>query len=161
MDMVLAGCYGTLSIADDIIVYGTDDKDHDSNLHNLMVHAREKGLVFNPDKCMIKAKEVRFYGMTYTAEGVRPDERKVREIADLPSPKNAKEIQQFLGMVQYLAPFIPNLSDETSVLRDLIKKDVNFIWTTNHEIAFNGIKKQICKTVTLKLTPARKDWVLC
>ena len=51
MDMILAGCKGTMSIADDIVVYGHDETDHDNNLHNLMIHARKYGLVFNPNKC--------------------------------------------------------------------------------------------------------------
>ena len=149
MDMILSGCRGTLSIADDIIVYGIDERDHDRNLHNLMMNARRNGLVFNPQKCVIKTTEVGFFGMVYTTEGVRPDDKKVREIIDLPSPTNVKELQQFLGMVQYLASFIPNLSDKTSVLRDLIKKDVTWIWLDIHEKAFNEIKKKICNTVTL------------
>ena len=138
-----------MNITYNIIVFGTDEQDHDRNLHDLMLQARRCGLVFNPDKCVIRTTEVSFFGMVYTVEGVRPDPKKTREIADLPSPTCVKELQQFMGMVQYLAPFIPKLSDKTSVMRDLVKKDTPWVWTPTHQAAFQSIKDQICNTVTL------------
>ena len=54
MDFVLEKCPGTVGIADDIAVHGTTEEEHDSNLHNLMLVAREHGLVFTLDKCTIK-----------------------------------------------------------------------------------------------------------
>ena len=87
--------------------------------------------------------------MIYTTEGIRPDPKKSSEIADLPSPTGVKDLQRFLGMVQYLAPFIPNLSDKTSILRGLIKKDTPWDWTPMHQSAFQAIKDEICNTVTL------------
>ena len=95
--------------------------------------------------------------MVYTTEGTRPDDKKVKEIVDLPSPTSVKELQQFLGMVQYLAPFIPNLSDRTSMLRDLTKKVTSWIWTPTHENAFCDIKMQICNAVTLNYFDPRRN----
>ena len=149
MDAILAGCKGTMSITDDIVVFGTSVEDHDRNLHGLILRARECGLVFNSGKSVIRSKEVNFFGMIYTTEGIRPDPKKSSEIADLPSPTGVKDLQRFLGMVQYLAPFIPNLSDKTSILRGLIKKDTPWDWTPMHQSAFQAIKDEICNTVTL------------
>ena len=149
MDMILQGCDGTMHITDDIVVFGTSPEEHDRNLHKLMLQARKMGLVFNPNKCVIRMNQVNFFGMVYTKDGVRPDPKKTEEIANLPSPSSVKELQQFLGMVQYMSSFIPNLSDKTSVLRDLTKKETPWSWTPNHETAFKAIKDQICNTVTL------------
>ena len=149
MDVILAGCKGTINISDDIVVFGSSVEEHDSNLHKLMSRARECGLVFNPEKCVIRSGEVNFFGMKYTTDGVKPDPRKASEIANLPSPTCLKELQQFLGMVQYLAPFIPNLSDRTSMLRDLIKKEIPWEWTPTHQKFFQDIKSAICNAVTL------------
>ena len=66
MDVILAGCKGTMSITDDIVVFGTSVEDHDRNLHGLMLRARECGLVFNSAKSGIRSKEVNFFGMIYT-----------------------------------------------------------------------------------------------
>ena len=149
MDLILMNCEGTVSIADDIIVFGENEEDHDRNLHRLMLRAREFGLVFNPDKCHIKVPEIMFFGMTYSKHGVAPDTKKVKEIRDMPSPKSVKELQQFLGMVQYLAPFIPHLSEKTAILRDLTKADVLWEWSNNHEKAFDQVKNHICEAVRL------------
>ena len=149
MDMILQGCDGTMHITDDIVVFGTSPEEHDRNLHKLMFQARKMGLVFNPNKCVIRMNQVNFFGMVYTKDGVRPDPKKTEEIANLPAPSSVKELQQFLGMVQYMSSFIPNLSDKTSVLRDLTKKETPWSWTPNHETAFKAIKDQICNTVTL------------
>ena len=71
MDDVLQDLPGIVSIADDITVYGRDDQEYDKNL--LMERAREKGLVFNPNKCFIRKTEIPFFGNIYSATGVRPD----------------------------------------------------------------------------------------
>ncbi len=148
MDAILASCPGTLNISDDILVFGSSDEDHDRNLHNLMHQARGQGLVFNPEKCVIRATEVEFFGMIYTRDGVRPSERKAQEIAELPSPKTVRELQQFLGMVQYMAGFLPNLSSQTAILRSLTK-DVEWTWDGSHEAAFQALKESIRRAVTL------------
>jgi len=149
MDLILAGCSGTMNIADDILVFGRDVQEHDRNLHNLMRRAQSHGLVLNGDKCVIQTDSVNFFGMIYTTKGLRPDPKKCQEIRNLPSPTDVKSLQQFLGMIQYLAPFIPKLSDKTYVLRDLVKKESDFCWMANHEAVFEALKEEICRNVTL------------
>ena len=149
MDLILAGCPGVINLADDIIVYGRNAEEHDRNLHQLMKRAESHGLVLNGNKCHVRCPEVNFFGMVYTKSGMKPDPKKTKEIADLPSPSDAKALMQFLGMVQYLSPFIPHLSDHTASLRGLLKKEAEFQWTANHEQAFKKLKTLICDTVTL------------
>jgi len=150
MDQVLWNQPGTLGIADDVIVHGHNDEDHDANLHSLMAKAAEKGLVFNPEKCHIHVPEVPFFGTLYSANGARPDPDRVKEINQLPAPQCKQDLQSFLGMVQYLAPFIPNLSEQTSPMRSLLKKDVDFVFTATHEQAFKRVKECISEATTLR-----------
>ena len=51
-----------------------------------------------------------------------PDDEKVKAITNLPSPKCVKDLQRFLGMINYLGAYIPNLAAESIILRDLLKK---------------------------------------
>ena len=157
MDRILAACPGTMNITDDIIVYGRNADEHDRNLHRLMTHARECGLVFSSQKCAIRVPEVEFFGSIYTADGVRPDPKKSEEIFNLPSPTSVKELQQFLGMVQYMSPFIANLSEKTGPLRELTKKDSSWMWTATHETTFRSIKEEICNAITLSYFNPRLD----
>lgn len=149
MDLILAGCPGVINLADDIVVFGKNAEEHDSNLHRLMRRAESHSLVLNDSKCHVRCSEINFFGMVYTKTGVKPDPQKTKEIADLPSPTDAKMLMQFLGMVQYLSPFIPHLSDHTAVLRGLLKKEADFKWTATHEQAFKKLKSLICNAVTL------------
>ena len=80
MDEVLFGLDGVISIADDICVFGRDPEEHSKRLRELMNRARDKGLVFNADKCSINLKEITFFGQVYSAAGVAPDPAKVKAI---------------------------------------------------------------------------------
>ena len=149
MDQILSQCPGTIGITDDVIVHGKDDEDHDRNLHHLMKVAQKCGLVFNAAKCFIKTPQIKFFGMVYDANGVHPDPEKCAEIQAIPAPKNVTEIQQFLGIIQFMAPFISKLADQTAPLRALTKKDVPFEWNSSLQKVFENVKASICKDIAL------------
>lgn len=140
---------GVIGIADDVIVYGNTEQEHDVALFALMKIAQEEGLCFNSAKCAIKTPSINFFGQVYDQHGIHPDPTKVDDIHSLPSPDNKGALQHFLGMVTYMGPFIPNLSTLTSPLRNLLKKDVEFSWTASHEAAFTKLKENICKEASL------------
>ena len=160
MDQILEKCPGTVGIADDVGVYGTTEDEHDKHLHNLMSVARTHGLVFNPTKCEIKKDSITFFGLRYTKDGVQPDPDKIKAIQVIKAPQNKKQLQEFLGIATYMAPFVPNLSSHTAILRELIKKDVLFEWTASHQKVFNLVKDLICKATTLAYFDPGKETVL-
>lgn len=160
MDRLLEGLPGVVSIADDITVYGKDEQDHDNNLHLLMQRARDRGLVFNSSKCQIKAKEIPFFGNIYSKDGVRPDPSKVQAITDLKPPTNVTEMQSFLGMVTYIAAYIPNLSEHTAPLRQLLHKDIAFQWNPEQQSAFDNLKELICSANALSYFDPKKPVVI-
>ena len=67
-------------------------------------------------KTHVKAQAIKFFGCLYDANGVHPDPGKVNAVHTLPAPTNVTELQEFLGLVTYLSPFIPGLSTLTSPL---------------------------------------------
>ena len=140
MDRILDNLPGVVSIADDIVIYGADQETHNRNLHGLMERARAQGLVFNPQKCCINSPEVSFFGHIYSKAGVRPDPKKVQAICDLKAPQTVKELQSLLGMFNDLAAYIPHLSEHTTVLRQLLKKDADFQWHHEHSEALKTLK---------------------
>ena len=73
-------------------------------------------LVFNPQKTHMKAQAINFFGCLYDANGVHPDSGKVDAVHALPAPNNITELQEFLDLVTYLSPFIPDLSTLTTPL---------------------------------------------
>ena len=148
MDKVTEGLEGVISIHDDIVVLGYDESDHDRNLHALMKSAEKYGIVFNSDKTFVKVPEVTFFGNNYGAEGVKPDPERVRQVLEIPSPSTKQELQSFLGIIQYLSPFITRLSDRTVPLRSLLQQD-EYQWNATHQKAFDSIKDAISSAATL------------
>ena len=73
IDQILTQCDGVINIADNIIVHGEDDKEHDKHLHKFMSGAHEHGLVFNKDKYAVKWTTIVFFRCVFDANGAHPD----------------------------------------------------------------------------------------
>ena len=150
MDRILERCEGACGIADDIVVYGSSETEHDKNLLNFLQVASAHGLTLNSKKCIIKAKEIAFFGNTYSAEGVKPDPQKIQDLTTMPAPLNKTELQSFMGFLTYLSPFIANFSERTSTLRDLLKKDTIFLWEPHHQLCFDNLKQLVTAQSVLR-----------
>ena len=92
---------------------------------------------------------MKFFGLEFSADGVRPDPGKAADIQRMKAPQTVAQLQEFLGIATYMSPFIPNLSQKTATLRDLVKKDAEYMWTDSHNAAFEATKSLICRDVTL------------
>jgi len=136
---------GVTGIADGIVVYGykSDCSDHDENLRAVLQRARETGLRFNLDKCKFRCTRIPFFGHIVGAEGLQPDPRKIDSILSMDPSTSLADLQTFLGMVQFLSRFIPNLASIAANLWALTKKTSDFVWSPEHQSAVDRIKKAI------------------
>ena len=75
-----------VGIADDIVIFGYNDHDHDATLYSVLDRAHSVGMRFNPDKCISKQDSISFYGVTLSSKGVKPDPRKIEAIKICQSP---------------------------------------------------------------------------
>ena len=64
-------------------------------------------------------------------------------IKELKKPENEKELKSFFGAIQYLSKYIENLSEQTVILRKLLKKDTEWKWTEEQTKAFENLKQTI------------------
>jgi transposase InsO family protein len=160
MDNILERVPGCVGIADDVAVLGRTIEEHDHNLERLMTVAQEEGLVFNSSKCILRMNQIEFFGSVYSDTGVRPDPRKIEDINAMPTPQGKDDLQRFLGMVTYLAAYVPNFSDKAKPLRDLLKKDVPFVWHEDHEHTYNDLKKAVTSDCCLQYYDPDKLTVL-
>ena len=142
MDEILESLEGCVGIAD-ICIFGATQEEHDQRLIALMEVAKSAGLVFNSTKCSINQSSISFFGNVYSASGIGPDPTKVKDINEMPVPQDRDDLQRFLGIVTYMGGFIPNLSRLSSILQDLLRKDVPFEWSEDHQMAFNTLKGAI------------------
>ena len=159
IDQTYEKCKGAVGIADDIQVFGSDQT-HDLHLHKAMERTRKAGIKLNYDKCIVKTRSCSFFGNIYTPEGIKPDPSKIDAIKRMEAPSTKQELQSFLGMVNYLSSYIHHMSDLTSNLRNLLKKDSFFQWTETHEAEFQILKKAISKDVNLQYFDPKKPVVL-
>ena len=104
-------CFGHLQnvivIADDIMVVGKQPNHKDRNLAltKLLNTARECNICLNYDKLQYKQKEVDFFRKTYTVDVQKPAQSKIKAIQEMPPPQCKKQVQSFIGMINYLSKF--------------------------------------------------------
>ncbi|CAC5362482.1 unnamed protein product [Mytilus coruscus] len=141
---------------DDILVWGTTRKEHDDRLRSVLNRCQEVGLTLNAEKCKFRVKEVTYIGHTLSADGVRPDQEKIRAIKEMPAPTDKKGVQRLLGTINYLAKFVPNMSAVTEPIRKLLKEEHEFIWTHEQQQAFEKLKDIITKNPVLSFCDVSK-----
>ena len=96
MHQALEDLEGVAVIADDILVFGKGQndeegrRDYDENLEKLMKKCQEKSSKLNKDKVRLRKTEIQYMGHFITAQGIRPDPRKVDAINQLKTPRNTK-----------------------------------------------------------------------
>ena len=149
MHQLIEGLQGVEVIADDFVVVGrgskTEDasRNHDINLIALLDRCTEQGVKLNAEKVRLRMTEVPFIGHMATSEGLCMDPAKVQTISEMPTPNNMAAVQRLLGLAQYLSKFLPHLSDITKPLRLLTQKDVDWVWDSTHQEAFETLKKAV------------------
>ena len=142
-------------VADNFVVVGFGDtceenvKDHNKNLEDFLQRCEARGIQLNSSKVNLRKTEVPFIGHVATDKGLRLDPTKVQAIKEMPPPTDVGGVQRLLGMVQYLAKFLPHLSDITKPLRDLTQKDVEWVWDQPQREAFEKLKEALSNTPVL------------
>jgi len=97
-------------------------------------------------------------------KGLHADADKMAKIHDWNRPHNFKDVQRFLGLVQYLAHFLPDITSYTGPLVSMTMNGTPFYWKPLHEKCFQMIKAICCRTPILHPIEKKKDepiWVIC
>ncbi|XP_011406246.1 PREDICTED: uncharacterized protein K02A2.6-like [Amphimedon queenslandica] len=149
MAELLSGIKGTVSMMDDVLVFGKDQKEHDYNLTEALTRIEKAGLTLNKEKCEFSKTTISFLGQVIDNTGVHPDPRKVSAIKNVPTPQTVGEVRRFLGMVNQLSKFIPNLAERTKSMRELLHKNRQWTWEEPQQEAFDAVK-----LASLLCTPA-------
>ena len=107
-----------------------------------------------------KVEETSFFGLTWTSQGLKPDDKKVKCIVDMQPPQNLTELQSFMGMINYLNRFSPVISQISDPLRQLMKKKVPFVWEPEQQKAFQELKQAITEAPVLAYYDPNKENVI-
>ena len=95
------------------------------------------GIIFNSAKFCIRQPQIPFYGAVFTAQGMQLDLSKIQALQDLSTPDSQAKLQSFLGLINYMQPFIPSLSAKITFLCEQLTK---WDWNPSTDEAFQCLK---------------------
>ena len=148
-DEAMAGLNYVLKIVDDLLVCADTEEQLFERVREVLNRCRLAGIRVSRKK-LHYGQSVKFAGFVFSDKGVSPDPAKTAAIADFPAPTNVTELRSFLGLANQLAHFMPDLSQLTSRLRELLKKDVAYLWLPEHQKDFEAVKKLLCSDMITK-----------
>ena len=149
MEKILEGIDGVVCFMDDVVVCGDTDEQHDARLKQVLDRVIQAGLKLNREKCEFNQKDLIFLGHKFGPNGIEPDKAKVEAIQNMPEPENETELRRFLGMVNYLGRFVPNLSQIMHPLNALLNKDAVWLWGHEQREAVKKLKESLTSSPTL------------
>ena len=141
---------GAINSQDDIIIWGSTKSQLKDRTVACLESIRKSGLKLRRDKCQFEMCELNYLGHTISADGIEPDFEKIAAILEIQYPKNVKELQRFLGMINYLGKFIPNLSEVAAPLRKLLEKDIHWSFDQPQINSVEKLKQLITTSPILK-----------
>ena len=105
-------------------------------------------------------QEGKLLGHIVSRDGIKIDPKRVESIDTINIPRNKKEIQSFLGKINFLKRFIPNFAESVKLITDMIKKDSEVKWTTEAKASFERIKKAIGEAPMLANPNYMKEFLI-
>ena len=108
-------------IVEDLLVWGKNTEDHDHALKQVLKRATENDLRFKEQKCKFLRQEVEYVGHVFGTDGLRPSSDRIQAILNMSVPQDKTSLQRFMGKVNYLQKFIPNLASINKPLCELLE----------------------------------------
>ena len=99
----------------------------------------------NPKKCTFGVTSGKLLGFIVSQSGIEVDPEKIKAIVQMKPPRTEKEIQGFLGRIQYISRFIAPLTMTCEPIFRLLKKEVPTVWNEQCQEAFEKIKNYLMK----------------
>jgi hypothetical protein len=112
---------------DDILIYSKSFKEHLKHIELILKALIEENIKLKLSKCSFSQKIVKYLGHIISKNKLRPLSDNINAIKDFPTPQTVKNIQQFLGKVNYYHKFIPNAPKLLNPLYQLLQKNSKFI----------------------------------
>ncbi len=121
MDRTTDGLEGVFAYMEDSQVGSPDRQTHLHHLEAFFTALATNGLTINLEKCVFAAPSLEILGHTILATGAAPTVDHTAKIKNCPPPQDIKQLQRFLGMVNFYRRFLPNCAQVLKPLTDLLK----------------------------------------
>lgn len=140
-----------LCFVDDIVIFSKNMEHHVEHVARAIQALTKVNLILNAEKCHFAQQSVYLLGFCVSAAGRSLDPRKLTNIQNWPIPQTGKDIQRFLGVINYFREHIPNVSTITAPLDELRNQDkLHSLWTDCHTDAFNALQNILTSTPILR-----------
>ena len=160
MNSLLECLQGVLCVMDDIVIFGKNQEEHDSRLHTVLTRLSSSGITLNSEKCEFSKKRLTFLGHTIDSQGISPDPSKTAAITQMDSPKSVTELRRFVGMINQLGKFTPNIAELSHPLRELLSVNKAWLWGPMQADAFSKLKQELTSPQTLALYNPAADTLI-
>jgi transposase InsO family protein len=130
---------------DDILVFSKTLDEHIKHNKLVLSKLRDAEVTLKLKKCEFHVQETSFLGYRISLDGLGMEEDKVKSILEWPTPKNVKEIQQFLGLANYYRKIIDGYAGIATGLYRFTKKGQAFAWDEAAEKSFQNLKALFSK----------------
>ena len=108
------------------------------------------GLSLKPEKCEFERTSIEYLGVVVSHNSVKMDPAKVAGVLEWPTPSSKKEVQSFLGFINFYRRFIEDFSHITRPLFNLTKADSAFKWSSEEKSAFDILRDRITSAPILR-----------
>jgi len=125
---------------DDLLRFDNSFPEHVAGVCTVLSAARKSGITFSLKKFQFARTQVQWVGFQIQPGGVSVDPEKLRAISDFPKPTNMTELRSFMGLVEQLAGFSTEVAAAKTPLRPLLSSRTPFLWTADHDHAFDAVK---------------------
>lgn len=149
MEQLFSDMDGVVCLLDDILITGKDDREHFSRLKVVLERLSNCGLKVKKEKCAFFQDSVQYLGHVIDKFGLHTSQDRIKAIKKIPTPTNVTELKSFLGMVNFYGKFIPNASMIMQPLYRLLKKDVQWTWSTECKNSFEKVKNILMSSSVL------------
>jgi hypothetical protein len=136
---------------DNILIFANSLEEHRRVMRLVLDRMREHKLYLQPEKFEFEKVRIEYLGIIISHNKVEMDPVKIAGVVDWPTPSNKKEVQSFIGFVNFYRRFIPGFSHHAHALFDLTMKDVRFIWGLPQEDSFMKLKELVTSAPVLIL----------
>jgi len=141
---------------DNILIFGTYLKEHKRLVKEVLKRLQFNDLYAKAEKCFFEQSSIKYLGVIISENKVQMDEEKLSGVLEWPVPTKVKQVQAFLGFVNFYRRFIENFTKMSKPLSDLTKKDSTWTWGKEQQNAFEVLKKAFTMAPVLRI-PNDKD----
>ena len=145
---------------DDIIIFSKSEEQHLQHLEEIFTRLRKFGLKMKCEKCSFFKKHIQYLGHLVSKRGFEPLPEILESIKNMPVPRTAREVMQFLGLIAYYRKFVPCFVDISRPLTKLTWHDISFEWTEQCQKAFNHLRELLMEYPILRYPDPKQGYTL-